>query len=343
MSLVLKKIQTTAYLTIFFSCLSLWACSPQSGAEAEDELSHAQYVFTYAENQNEGYPTTEGARYFAELVKKRSDGRILINVEGNARLGDEESVVRQLSYGGIDFARLSIATLSRQIPELETLMLPFLYRDADHMWRVLDGEIGDSFMETLSGTGLFPLSWYDAGARNFYNSVRPVRRPEDMKGMRIRVQNSEIMEDLVRALGAEPVEAVYSEVQEMLQLHEADGAENNLPSYMSEGHYLEARYYTVDEHSRVPELQLISEATWELLDDSDQALIAECAEESAVYERERWAEYEEYARKQAEQEGCELIWLTPEERADFKAHTDAAFSRYYDQAKEWIVQIQAVE
>lgn len=306
--------------------LSLTACTGRGAAEA-GALSGVQYVFSYAENQEEGYPTTEAAHYFAGLVQERSQGRILIRVQSGGSLGDEVSVAKQVAYGGIDFARVSIASLEEETPVLPLLSLPYLFRDSGHMWRVLDGPVGEELMERLSGTGLRGLSWYGAGARSFYSCRGPIRSPSDMEGLRIRVQDSRIMSSMVRAMGATPVQAVFADVREMLELGEIDGAENNPSSYLSQEHYRQARYLTLDEHSRIPELQLISQATWEQLTPEDQELIGDCARESAVYERELWSQYEEYALDTVKKEGCEVIILTEEERRAFQ---DCARDIYED-------------
>ena len=134
--------------------------SPKTEVEPE-------YVFSYAENQPEDYPTTLGAKYFAELVEERTNGRIRILVQPVGVLGSENKVIKQMQYGGIDFARVSLAQLAEYIPSLNVLQMPHLYTDSDHMWRVLDGEIGDAFLESVSADDVIGLSWYDAGARNF--------------------------------------------------------------------------------------------------------------------------------------------------------------------------------
>ena len=170
-----------------------------------------ELVLLYAENQTADYPTTMGANYFAELVNERTDGRIKILVKYGAELGSESEVIKQLQYGGIAFARVSLSQLAEYIPDMNILQMPYLYSNSEHMWRVLDGEIGDEFLEMTRDYGLTGLSWYDAGARNFY-STKPIRRVEDMAGMNIRVQESAMMADMVSALGADPSKIVYSEV-----------------------------------------------------------------------------------------------------------------------------------
>lgn len=138
-------------------------------------------MFSYADNQPEDYPTVQGARKFAELVQEKTSGRIRINVFAGGEMGNENEVVEQLQYGGIDFARASVMMLTDIKPKFNVLQLPYLYRDETHMWKVLDGEIGEEFKTELKGSGLVALSWYDAGARHFYNSSGPIERMEDMK------------------------------------------------------------------------------------------------------------------------------------------------------------------
>ena len=186
-----------------------------------------EFVLSYAENQTEDYPTTLGAKKFAELVEKESNGRIKILVQAEGELGAESDVIAQMQYGGIDFARVSLSQLAEYIPELNVLQMPYLYSDSDHMWKVLDGRSGSDFLEKVSKSELIGLSWYDAGARNFYNSQKPITCLEDMAGMRIRVQESEVMVDMVEALGATALPIPYADVYSALERGIVDGAENN--------------------------------------------------------------------------------------------------------------------
>ena len=300
-----------------------------------------EYVFSYAENQTEDYPTTLGARRFAELVEERTDGRIRILVQAEAKLGTEMEVVQQMQYGGIDFARVSLSTIAEYVPELNVLQMPYLYTDAEHMWRVLDGGIGDEFLKIVEEDGLVGLSWYDAGARNFYNSVKPITSPEDLQGMKIRVQESEVMVDMVEALGASALPIGYGEVYSSLERGLCDGAENNWPSYEAMYHYEVAGYYTVDEHTRVPEIQLCSTHTWEKLSREDREIILECAKESALYQRELWAEREEYSRQIALEKGVQEIVLTPEQKARFQQEMSELYKKHCSEYMDIIDRIIA--
>lgn len=316
------------------------ACS-SFGKKAEDKIV-PEYVFTYAENQAEDYPTTLGARRFAELVEERTKGRIQIQVNSNGVLGDEKTVIEQMQFGGVDFARVSLSPLSEFVPKLNVLQMPYLYTGAEHMWKVLGGEIGDDFLNSFSGSNLVALSWYDAGARNFYNSVRPIRKPEDMKGMRIRVQESELMRRMVECLGATAVPTSYDQVYSALQTGRIDGAENNWPSYDSEGHYEVAKYYTIDEHARVPELQIVSEFTWNKLTQEDQAIIRSCAQESARYERYLWSERAKKSEERVRAAGCEVVELTQQEKARFQEVVTPLYGEFCAEYVDIIDAIMAV-
>lgn len=292
------------------------------------ELPDPEYVFYYADNQPADYPTTLGGKRFAELVYEKTDGRIRILIKSDGELGQEIDVLKQMQYGGIAFARVSISQLAELIPDMNVLQLPYLYNSADHMWSVLDGEIGEDFLNRTSAYDLVGLSWYEAGARNFYSVNRPITCLEDFAGMRIRVQDSDMMSDMVTALGATAVKLNYSEVYSHLERGLVDGAENNWPSYESMKHYEVAKYYTIDEHTRVPEMQICSAAVWEQLSESDQRILRECAEESAIYERELWREREAYSRQIAAENGVTVTVLSAEERERFRSALEGTYLKY---------------
>ncbi len=328
-----KVIMSAALLFAVVAGL-VWYC-------ARPEEKEPEFVFSYAENQAEDYPTTLGAKRFAELVEERTDGRIRILVQAEGKMGSEMEVIQQMQYGGIDFARVSLSQLAVYIPELNVLQMPYLYEDSEHMWKVLDGDIGAEFLTGVEDNGLIGLSWYDAGARNFYNSKQPITCLEDMAGMRIRVQESELMADMVEALGATAVPLGYAEVYSSLERGLVDGAENNWPSYESMNHYEVAQYYTVDEHTRVPEMQICSGYTWEKLSEEDKAIIRACAMESALYERELWTDREETSRSIVASHGTEIVELSAEERKRFQTAVMGVYEKYCGDYMEIIDEIIA--
>lgn len=318
-----KKWYIIGLLVFLTFLIGLVAWKVHKEAEPEPE-----YVFLYADNQPQDYPTTLGGKYFAQLVEERTNGRIRILVYAEGALGSETEVLAQLKYGGIDFTRVSSLTAAEYIPEMNVLSAPYLYTDANHMWRVLNGEIGDSFLEMTEDKEMVGLSWYDAGVRNFYSTGKPITCLEDMKGMKIRVQESSMMADTIEALGANAIQMDYEKIYSAFERGQIDAAENNWPSYESKFHYEVAKYYTVDEHTRVPELQLCSQYTWDVLSEKDRRIIAQCAKESAVYERKLWVEYEEAAKEAALEKGTELIEMSPEEKQRFQEAVQPIYEKY---------------
>lgn len=328
----MKKTIAIATSAILAAGLALTGCSKK----APEKM-----VLRYAENQAQDYPTTKAAYEFAKLVEEKTDGRIHIDVYYGAQLGDEKSVIEQLQFGAIDFTRVSLSPLSEFEKSLNILQLPYLYKDAAQMWRVLDGDIGDKFLNSLGKNNLIGLSWFDAGARNFYNSIRPVTKLEDLKGLKIRVQESQLMMGMVAAIGANATPMPYGEVYSSLQTHVIDGAENNWPSYDSTSHYEVARNFVLDEHTRVPELQLVSKITWEKLSPADQKIIKECALESAKIERKLWAEKEAASEKKVREAGCQITELAPGEKEKFQAAMAPLYEKFGAGYEDLIKDIQS--
>ena len=286
----------------------------------------AEFVFRYAENQAEDFPTTLAGEYFAQQVYERTDGRIQIIVYPDEALGDERAVIEQMQFGGIDFSRLNLSPLAELDSRFYLLQLPYLYDSGEHMWRVLDSELGEKYLDMVQDLGLYGLSWVDAGARSFYART-PIYTLEDMAGMRTRVQENRLMERLTESLGAIPQRLRYGMVLSALQTGEIDSAENNIPSYLSMGHYLIAKYFLEDEHTRIPEMMVMSQVTMDKLSEADRAIIYQAAKEAGLYQRKLWLEYEESAREMLVKRGCTMISFSKEAKAAFIQ----AVSNVYDE------------
>lgn len=336
-----KKKVLAALSVLTVSTMVLAGCGGGSGSSSGG--SGDKIVLRYAENQVKDYPTTQAAQKFADLVKEKTNGRITVEVYDSGQLGDEKSVIEQLQFGGIDMSRVSLTPLSEFSNNLMALQLPYLYRDADHMWKVLDGDIGKDLLKSTEDAGIVGLSWYDAGARNFYNTQHEIKSLADMKGLKIRVQESSMMMDMVKDLGANPTPMAYGEVYSALQTNVIDGAENNWPSYESTSHYEVAKYYVVDEHSRIPEMQIISKQTMDKLSPEDQKIIRECAVESAKYERELWAEREKASEEKVKAGGAVITRLSADARAEFIKAVQPLYDQYGAQYKDLIQKIRDVK
>lgn len=283
----------------------------------------AAHVFKLAENQPEDYPTTIGDKAFAKMVEEKTKGDIKIDVYHGAQLGDEKSVIEAVQMGGIEFARVNAQPLSDFNPDLLVVSLPYLFRDPAHLWKVLDGPIGDELLKKLEANGMVGLAYYDSGSRSFYNSKREIKTPADLKGLKIRVQQSKLMMGLVEALGASPTPMPFGEVYTGLQSGVIDGAENNWPSYYATSHYEVAKFYTLDKHTMTPEVVIMSKAIWDKLTPEQQKIIRESAKASQEIQKAAWKAYEEKSIKAVKEKGNTITEL-----ADVKKWQDAVKPLY---------------
>lgn len=281
--------------------------------------------FRAADTQNEEYPTVQALRSMGRQVAERSGGRLEIKVFHSRQLGEERETLEQTRAGAIDLNRTNVALIGNLVPAMNVLALPFLFRSIEHMQKVLDGPIGTEILGSFETYGFVGLTFYDSGARSIYNSVRPVRSLADLRGLRIRVQQSEQMSEMMRALGAIPVELPYGQVLTGLATRLIDGAENNWPSFVTTDHYKHAGHYTLTEHTMSPEVLVMSLKAWETLSPDDRRIFREEARRSSQFMRERWRELEEQSRKEAEAAG--VVIVTDIDRKPFEAAMTGIYAR----------------
>lgn len=273
--------------------------------------------FRAADTQSEDYPTVQALRYMGRLIEERTDGRLQIRVFHSRQLGEEKETIEQTRAGAIDLNRTNVALIGTLVPATNVLAMPFLFRSIEHLQKVLDGPIGDEILNSFEAFGFVGLTFYDSGARSIYNSVRPIRSIEDMKGLRLRVQQSELMSDMIKALGAEPIKLPYGQVGTGLATRLIDGAENNWPSFVTTDHYKYASFYTLTEHTMSPEVLVMSSKAWASLSDEDRRIFREAALQSSRFMRERWRDLEEKSRRQAQSAGVTIV--TDFDRNPFEA------------------------
>ncbi|NLS74759.1 TRAP transporter substrate-binding protein [Bradyrhizobium brasilense] len=293
-----------------------WAAVPASVFARE---------FRTADTQNEDYPTVQALNYMDRLIAERTAGRHRIVVFHSRQLGEEKETLEQTRAGAIDLNRTNVALIGTMVPSVNVLAMPFLFRSPEHLQTVLDGPIGSEILNSLGDHGFIGLAFYDSGARSIYNSVRPVRSLDDLKGLRVRVQQSERMSDMVRALGAQPVQMPYGQVLTGFATGLIDGAENNWASFVTTGHYKYAGYYTLTRHTFSPDVLLMSQKAWASLSPEEQAIFREAAQRSSAYMRERWRDLEERSRQQAELAGVKIV--TDIDRKPFEAAMAGIYAR----------------
>lgn len=296
-----------------------------------------------AEIHLEGYPTSLGDKEFARLVEKKTGGRIHIEVyTGGVLYQDETDSIKALKDGKVDFARVSTAPLSAFVPEINLVNLPYLFRDREHMWKVLDSDIGSKLLATIekSSPGLVGICYYDSDCRSFYSS-KPIRSIEDMKGLKIRMMNSDLMKDIVNYLGGTGVSGIpSSEVYSAIQNGIVDGAENNWSTYENMGDFLVAPYYTLDRHTWIPEVLLASSATFAKLREKDVEIIKSCAKEVQKYEIQKNIEKQKFAEEKVRKAGTTVIELSPQEIQKFKDATAPIYDKYASGYKDVIKAIK---
>ena len=273
--------------------------------------------FRAADTQAEDYPTVQALRFMGSMIAERSGGRDQIRVFHSRQLGEEKETIEQTRAGAIDLNRTNGALIGNFVPAMNVLAMPFLFRSIEHLQKVLDGPIGKEILNSFEPYGFVGLAFYDSGARSIYNSVRPLRTLADIKGLRLRVQQSELMSDMVRALGAEPVQLPYGQVITGLATKLIDGAENNWPSFVTTDHYKFAGYYTLTEHTMSPEVLVMSKKAWESLSADDRKLFRDAALQSNLFMRAKWKDLEQRSRRQAEAAGVTIV--TDVDRKPFEA------------------------
>jgi len=257
------------------------------------------------------HPIHLGLTRFAEIVEQESDGRLRIQVFPNTELGSTTETLEQVQSGTLDFAQAAAAAVDSFAPDLEVFSVPYAFRDQSHYHRILDGPIGEEILGSLSERGLKGLCFLDAGARSFYTTRAPVLEPSDLVGKKIRVMESPAAMNMVSAFGGSPTPMAFAELYSALQSGLVDGAENNPPSYLSSRHYEVAPYYTLNEHSRVPDVLVASRAMWEGLSRSDQVIIMEAARDAAQFQRNLWADRSAEALRELESRGVAVHRVDP--------------------------------
>src|SRR3984957_3365124 len=259
--------------------------------------------FRAADIQEESYPTVQALMLMGKLVAERTNGRHGIRVFHSRQLGEESQTIEQTRVGAIDINRVSVAASGDAAPVLNILALPFLFRSIDHLYKVIDGPIGDDILAAIEPNGFIGLTFYDSGARSIYTRSPPVRSLADLKGLKIRVQQSDLVIRMMRALGAEPVVLPYGQVLTALSARLVDGAENNWPSYVTTDHYKVAQFYTVTEHTMGPEVLVMSGRAWQELSDADRAIFRGAARDSSRYMRAQWQSWEKRSKKEGTEAG----------------------------------------
>jgi tripartite ATP-independent transporter DctP family solute receptor len=292
----------------------------------------------------EGYPTVAAVENLGKKLDSATGGRLSVQMYAAMQLGGEKEAIEQAQIGAIQLARVSVGTLGPVINDLNVLNLPFLFRNTAHMEKVIDGDIGAELLDKVTNdpkAGLVALCWMDAGARNLYDTKKPIRSIADLKGLKIRVIGNPMFVDMMNALGGNGVAMGYDQVFSALQTGVVDGAENNLPSYVFDNHYQAAKYYSLTQHLIVPEILVFSRKTWDTLSKGDQDLLRKLAREAQLGERDLWNKYEMAALEKAKAAGNQIIDIS--DKTPFQDAVKPVWDKYGPKFADMIKRIEAVQ
>ncbi|ANU07333.1 TRAP transporter substrate-binding protein [Paraurantiacibacter namhicola] len=244
--------------------------------------------FTACDTHPLDYPTVQAVVRFGEMLTERSGGKFGLSMYAGGQLGNERDTLEITSFGGIDFNRVNLAPLNSIEPLTTVAALPFIFESTQHMRSTLDGPIGEEILASLEQHNLIGLCFYDSGARSFYNTRGPIRTPEDMKGLKLRVPGSDLFVAMVKSLGADAVPMPLDEVYQSLAQGVIDGAENNWPSFEQGRHFEVARFYSLTRHLLAPEVFVMSKQSWDKLSPEEQAIVRQSAKDSVPIMRQLW-------------------------------------------------------
>ena len=304
------------------AALTLTACGGGSSAGSSQTASGEQsFNLKLSHGLAEDHAVHIQMTEWAADVKEKSGGTISIQIIPNGQLGSEADNISSIQAGGLDMAKVSASTLGNFNSTWDALSVPYVFNDKDHFYKVMDGEIAQELYKMTEGDGFIGLTWLDSGARSFYTAKTPVRVPSDLKGLKIRTMDSQMAIDMMNALGGSATVMSYSEIYTGMQQGVVDGAENNITALRD--HSDVAQYYCYDEHTRIPDIIVISAKVWNQMSDSQKKIMTETAAAATESYKTRWAEFEEEVKTAAQQNNVTFV-----EDVDTAAFQEACQSIY---------------
>ena len=254
---------------------------------------------------NDGHPNTAAMDKFSELVGEATGGEVNVEVFRGGVLGSQPDALEQVRLGAIEIGNFNLGPIGPMVKEANLVSLPFIFKSVPHMFRVLEGEAGETIAAAMADAGIQPLAWVDAGARSFY-SQKPINTPADVEGLKIRVMNNDLYTSMISAMGGNPSPMAFAEVQQALKTGVVDGAENNFPSFKNVGHFEVTTHYSLSEHLIIPECICVNTEKFAALSPEMQTAVRGAAEEAALFQRELWAVQSGQARKDVEAAGIKV-------------------------------------
>ena len=290
--------------------------------------------YRLASGQSANHLANQACQQFCTLVEKKSSGMIQIIPSFENELGTDASAIEQCTYGGIDFVRTPLSAAASYAPLLTALQLPYEYTSDEHLFRVLDGAVGDDVMDSLEKQGLTGLSYFYAGYRCFFTTDKAITSLDDMAGLRLGTEDYSQMQLVIPQWGAVAVTLPPDETALALRTGRIDGAESTLPTYVDSGYYLLAPYWTYDRHSYNADVLVASSATWTEFTPEEQQMLMQCASEAAAWQRAHWQSAEVRAMLRASRSGCYMALLSEEETERFRNAASPLYEHLSEQQKE---------
>ena len=254
------------------------------------------------------HPVHKAMVFMAKRVKEKSNGKMTIDIYPGGQLGNERELIELLQIGSLAMTKVSTAPLESFIPDMKIFGMPYLFKDNQHRWSVLNGPIGKELLASGASYFLKGMCYYDAGSRSFYTKDQAIRSPSDLQGLKIRVQKSQTSINMVKSLGGSATPIPWGELYTSLQQGVVDGAENNPPSFHLSKHYEVCKFYSLDEHTSIPDVLIMSTHVWNSLSNEEKVWLQSSIDESVVYQRKLWLEATEKALDHIQGTGVEVIY-----------------------------------
>ncbi len=292
-------------------------------------IVHKQHrVLKIAHSLPVDHPVHKAMVFMANRLSELSDGKLTIQIYPSGQLGSEQQCVELVQIGSLSMTKVSSAVMGSFSDDYKVLGLPYLFRSKEHAFKVLDGDIGKDILLSTKKRWIRGLCFYDAGSRSFYTVSKPIHTPDDLKGLKIRVMKSKTALEMVKAMGGSPTPLSWGELYTALQSGVVDGAENNPPSFYTSHHYEVCKYYTLDEHTTVPDVLIINEKIWEKLSKQEQKWLQQAANESVKVERKLWAESVKESLEAVKKAGVEIYYP---DKSLFRAKVTPVYEEYRKQ------------
>ncbi len=294
----LFRIKVITVVIVAFSILLIFGCGSKSKVTVI-KLAHVLDV---------SHPVHRGMVYMAQKVKEYSQGKMRVDIYPSGQLGAERELIELLQIGSLAMTKVSTAPLESFVPEMKIFGIPYIFRNDEHRWKVLNGPIGKQLLVAGEPFFLRGMCYFDAGSRSFYTKDKPIHVPDDLKGLKIRVMKSITSVKMVESLGGSPTPIPWGELYTALQQGVVDGAENNPPSFFFSRHYEVCKYYIIDEHTAVPDILLMSTVIWYSLTEQERNWLQKAVDESIEYQKILWQESTEEALQEVQKAGVEIIY-----------------------------------